>query len=142
MSGRTRLEPLSSGGPVPRASPLSAPFWEGCNHGEIRFQRCDRCGTAIFEPSSRCRSCGASTLTWTTSTGRGELYSWTIYWRPQTPAFAIPYGCAVAEMEEGFYLLAGIGDLFTDELAVGLALEARFVKVTPDVCLPYFAPAT
>ena len=40
--------------------------------------------------------------------GLGEVYSWTTVWRPQTPAFSVPYVAVIVELDEGFWLLANM----------------------------------
>jgi len=52
-------------GPVPHAgSHVSAPFWEACRSEELRYQRCQSCGTANFPPTEQCRQCLSADLSW------------------------------------------------------------------------------
>ena len=46
------LRPQPAGIPVPSPSRLSQPYWDGCLAGELRFQRCDVCGTIPQPPSA------------------------------------------------------------------------------------------
>src|SRR5437870_2843830 len=104
----TTLQPQGPGIPVPRPSRVSAPYWEGCRLGELRFQRCAGCGSAVFQPSVICPACRGRDLRWVVSGGRGKLYSWTVVWRPQTPAFTVPYAPAIVEIDEGFHLVTAV----------------------------------
>ena len=35
--------------PVPRPTVESAPYWDGCRAGELRYRRCAACATVVFE---------------------------------------------------------------------------------------------
>jgi uncharacterized OB-fold protein len=58
------------------------------------------------------------------------------------PAFAgdIPYNAAQVELEEGVRLTASLVEVENGEIAVGMAVEAVFDPVTPEVTLPRFRP--
>lgn len=130
-------------GRLPSAvSPLSAPFWEGCASGELRYQRCAECGVANFPPAEFCRYCLSDELTWTVSDGRGEIYSWTVVRRPVSPQFVAPYAPAIVILDEGYQLLTNIIGIAPDRLAVGLPVRVEFCCVNADLTLPYFAAAT
>ena len=43
--------------PLPRITPLTRPFWEGCRAGELRLQRCTSCGDYRFFPAEGCPRC-------------------------------------------------------------------------------------
>ena len=64
-----------------------------------------------------CAACGAATLTWERSAGRGRLYSWTVVWRPQHPTFHVPYAPSIIELDEGFWLMSAM--VGCDELETG-----------------------
>ena len=126
--------------PLPNPREISAPFWDGCRVGELRFQRCAACGYAQFNPGYRCGQCHGTELGWERSAGRGTLYSWTVVWRPQTPAFEVPYAPAIVELDEGYWMLSAIVDCEPEDLVEGLALEVLFHAPTPEMTLPYFRP--
>ncbi|OBK22813.1 hypothetical protein A5634_06385 [Mycobacterium asiaticum] len=126
-------------GTVPHASStVSAPFWEGCRAGELRYQRCGDCGSANFPPSEHCRQCLSADLAWTVSHGVGEIYSWTVVYRPVTTSFAPPYAPAIVSLDEGYQMLTNIIGVTPDELAVGMRVHVEFQTVQPDLALPYF----
>src|SRR5947209_1805299 len=104
-TGSTPLKAQHAGIPLPQPSAESAPFWEGCARGELLFQRCQQCNTANFVPAAACRNCLSPNLVWERSSGAGSLYSWTIIWRPQTPAFEIPYAVGIIDIDEGYQML-------------------------------------
>jgi uncharacterized OB-fold protein len=125
-------------GPVPHAStPLSLPFWQGCRAGELRYQRCAGCRTANFPPTEHCRLCLSAELHWEQSGGVGEIYSWTVVYRPVTAEFEPPYAPAIVTLDEGYQMLTNVVGVAPEELAVGLRVRAQFHAVG-DLTLPYF----
>lgn len=131
------LRPQS--GPVPYASSrVSAPFWEGCRSGELRYQRCEACGLSNFPPTEHCRQCLSADLSWQRSGGGGEIYSWTVVHRPVTAEFAPPYAPAIVTLDEGYQILTNIVGIAPDSVKIGLRVEVEFHAVGPDVTLPYF----
>ena len=135
------LKPHPSGTPLPSPSGLSGPFWQGCALGELRFQRCDQCGAAVFNPAPRCRSCRSAGLVWELSNGTGSLYSWTVVWRPQTPAFEVPYAPAIVELDEGYHMISNVIGCPAQQLSTGMRLVVEFHDAGHGVQLPYFRPA-
>jgi uncharacterized protein len=133
----TRLEPQS--GPVPHAtSHVSDPFWEACRRGELHYQRCQACGLSNFPPAEHCRDCLSDELLWARSGGVGEIYSWTVVYRPVTAEFTPPYAPAIVTLDEGYQMLTNVVGVAPDELAIGMPVQVQFHPVGPDVTLPYF----
>lgn len=137
----TALRPQVDGIPVPRPSLASVAYWEGCRRGELRYQRCAACEALQTNPVTRCWRCHRPDPEWVTATGRGTLYSWTVVWRPQHPAFEVPYAPAVVELDEGPRVLAAVVGCEPDELAEKMALEVTFHRVDDEITLPFFRPA-
>lgn len=134
------LRPQEGDIPLPVPGALSSTYWEGCAAGELRFQRCATCGGATHTPAVLCAHCSSTELSWEVSSGRGEVYSWTTVWRPQTPAFEVPYVPLVVEMEEGWFVLADLVGCEHDAVRVGLPVEVTFHAHPGGVSLPYFRP--
>jgi uncharacterized OB-fold protein len=129
--------------PVPsRAMGLNAEFYDFCRQDDLRFQRCDDCGTWRHPPRVLCASCGSGAWTWTPSSRRGEVYTWTVTHQAMHPAFAddTPYAIVVAEMEEGVRLVAGLLELAPADLRIGLPVEVVFVDRAEGFRLPMFLP--
>ncbi|WP_374023587.1 Zn-ribbon domain-containing OB-fold protein [Mycobacterium sp. HNNTM2301] len=126
-------------GPVPHAvSHLSAPFWEGCQSGELWYQRCEACGLANFPPTEHCRECLAAQVGWERSGGSGEIYSWTVVHRPVTAEFEPPYAPAIVTLDEGYQMLTNVVGVAPEELRIGMRVQVQFHAVGPEVTLPYF----
>jgi len=136
------LAPQPVGIPLPRPSMRSAPYWEAAARRELVFQQCDTCGTIARKPTSVCGACLGTDLSWTRSTGRGVLYSWTVVWRPQHPSFVVPYAPCVVEVDEGWFLLSSVIGCTPEDLAVGMPLEVEFHLAGGEIWLPYVRPRT
>jgi len=134
------LQPQQPGVPVPHPSRLSQRYWDGCRVGELRFQRCDTCGLVPLRPTSLCARCHGRAFTWETSAGQGTLYSWTVVWRPQHPAFRVPYAPAIVELDEGLVLMSAMVGCEPEDLKEGMRVEVEFHPVSDTVTLPYFHP--
>ena len=134
------LRPQPVGIPVPTPSRLSQPYWDGCRAGELRFQRCDDCGTIPAKPSPICPRCYGRSLHWERSAGTGALYSWTVVWRPQHPAFRVPYAPAIIELDEGLVLMSAMVGCEPEDLKEGMRVEVEFHPASETVTLPYFHP--
>ena len=138
MSTYGDMERLNTPGlPVPRPSVISAPHWEACKRGELLVQRCQDCGAHVFIPEIACNQCLSENLEWVRSSGRGELYSFTVIHRPQRPEFEVPYVGAIVELEEGWHMLSNLVEPDIDSLQVGLPVEVCFVP-RGDMVLPMF----
>lgn len=135
------LRPQEPGIPTPLPSPTSAPYWEGCAAGELRFQRCRSCQTVIADAARICWHCHGRDLAWEVSTGRGRLSSWTVVWRPQTPEFHVPYSVAIVRLEEGFEIVSSVVGCEPEELTGGMELAVEFHPASSEIVLPYFRPA-
>ncbi len=136
----TLLTPCVNGIPAPNPSAESRHYWEGTARGELRFQRCDRCEAANFGPGLRCSSCQSDQLTWTISHGLGVVYSWTVVWRPQTPAFQVPYAPAIVRLDEGYDMVSALIGLEPDAIEAQMRVSVEFHRVNNTVTLPFFAP--
>lgn len=136
----SELQLPGPGVPLPRPTVISKPFWDGCAEERLMFQRCTHCGSAVFNPAPMCRHCGEAELVWEESAGRGTIYSWTVAWRPQHPAFPTPYAAAIIDLAEGYQMLANVGHCRSEDLAVGMAVRVFFVDVGEGMRLPCFAP--
>jgi uncharacterized OB-fold protein len=125
----TILEPQLGDIPIPRPTPLSEPFWQGCAEHRLLFQRCTACGAPIFNPSPICRVCTSLELRWEQSRGEGNIYSWTVAWRPQHPSFVVPYAPIIVDLQEGYQMLSILVGCEIKELRVGLPVAVAFYDV-------------
>ena len=135
------LQPQAAELPHATPSPLTTPFWDACRRSELLFQRCGNCGAANFPPTEFCRRCQSRDRDWERGSGHGTLYSWTVVYRPVTPAFATPYAPAIVNLDEGYQMVTNIVNAKPGQLRAGLPVEVTFVDVSGGLVLPYFRPA-
>jgi uncharacterized OB-fold protein len=131
-------------GDLPHAepSPATRPFWDGCAVGELRFQRCRGCRAAQFPPAEVCRRCVGTDLAWERGAGVGTLYSWTVVYRPVTPAFRVPYAPAIVDLDEGYQMVTNLVGLTPDAITPDLPVQVEFHHAGGGLHLPYFRPRT
>jgi hypothetical protein len=62
-------------------------------------------------------------------------------WRPQTPAFVVPYVPIIVDLDEGWDLLSNLIGCEFDEVEIGMRVEVDFrATASGDGLLPYFRP--
>jgi hypothetical protein len=129
--------------PLPAASEITQPFWDGLRAGELRIQRCLECSRHVFYPRTVCQHCLSDRLEWVTASGRGTLYSFTVVRRAMNPAFQadVPYVYAIVELEEGPRVTTNVVNCELDALRVDMPVKAVYDKVTPEAALLKFEPA-
>lgn len=127
---------------IPVPTPETAEFWAGCNQRELRLQRCTDCGKYQFPPQSFCRHCSSNKLSWTVSSGRGKVLSYTIvHWSPN-PAYAAdaPYSLALIQLAEGPRMLTNIVGCPPGDIRISMEVVVTFEQCGPDIMLPKFRP--
>ena len=128
--------------PIPRATPISAPFWEAVKQHRLVVQKCGNCSNVQHYPRPFCVRCADDDLDWTECSGRGTVYAFTIVRQAANPAFAedVPYVLAVVELAEGPHLSTNIVGCAPEDVHVGMPVVATYEDVTADVTLIKFRP--
>lgn len=118
---------MSQPDPVPEAAPETV-FRDGLACGELRFQRCTRCSSAVFHPRVLCPGCGCGELVWHRSAGAGTVYSTTA-----VRSRAGMHNVALVDLDEGFRMMSRIDDVEPDQLTIGsrVAFAVAHVEQTP-----------
>ncbi|WP_110972596.1 bifunctional OB-fold nucleic acid binding domain-containing protein/MaoC family dehydratase [Pseudomonas huaxiensis] len=122
---------MSNNKPMPVATEISAPFWEGIKARRLLIQQCNACSHWVFYPRRHCPSCLAHDLAWREVPGRATLYSYTLTRIPTLPDFAdeMPQKLAVVELAEGVRINTNLVGLDEDEIHIGMALQPVFAEV-------------
>lgn len=83
-------------------------FWDGCERGELGYQKCEQCRALQYYPRPFCRHCGSRDLATLRSRGYGSVYSHTEIIRAPTPSFRslVPYTIALVDLDEGVRVMA------------------------------------
>lgn len=131
------------GKPLPRINAINRPFFEGCNAGELRLQRClaPGCGRHVYFPRVCCPHCGGGDLRWGAVSGRGTIRTWTLVRRPQHPSFLpdAPYAFLAVALAEGPLMYSRLaGPPPEGEELIGRGVRAVFVEHEAGQKLPFF----
>jgi uncharacterized OB-fold protein len=128
---------------LPQPTPETRHFWEGCNAGELRLQRCCACHEAYFPPRPFCPRCASRAVEVFAASGRATLYSYVINHRPRPDMGTAPHSIAVVTLEEGPRMMTNIvGCPQTPEaLQLDMPLQVRFQQESEEIALPLFEPA-
>lgn len=129
-----------SGWTQPQPTTESKPFWDACARHELTIQRCKDCGKYWFPPSNRCQHCWSPEHEWLPVSGRGELFTFTVYRRAYAPELKdqIPYVVGIVELEEGPRLITNIVGCEPEEVQVGMPVEVVFEDIAEGVALHAF----
>ena len=129
--------------PIPVPSAESQAYWEGLRDRKLLMPRCDACGKYWFPPSLLCPHCNETKWTWTSTSGRGRIFSYVVYHRIYHPGFAdeVPYAVAVIELDEGPRMVSNVIGIAPDKLACDLRVEVVYQPITDTITLPKFKPA-
>ncbi len=128
--------------PLPVLTDENRPFWEAAARGELRMQRCVRCGHVRYPITPVCTRCLAPETEWTALSGRGTVASYVVFHQVYHQAFkdAVPYNAALIQLEEGPRMMSNVVGIPNDALAVGMPVEVVFTPLTQGIHLPQFRP--
>jgi uncharacterized protein len=125
----------------PVRSPDTAFFWDGLAAGELRIQRCDKCGALRHPPGPLCTQCGAAGRAYMVSPGAGNVFSYVVHHHPPVPGKKLPLVIALAELDEGVRVLGEMPGVAPDEVSVGMPVEIEFLRIDDELTLPAWRPA-
>jgi uncharacterized protein len=130
--------------PLPLINEETRPYWDFCKKHELRMQRCLDCGHIRFPVSPVCPGCNSMKSEWTKLSGKGTVYSFTIYRVPYHPAFKdfIPYVVAIIRLAEGPRMESNITGCKVEDVRIEMPVVVSFDDVTDAVTLPKFKPAS
>ncbi len=99
----------------------------------LRAEVCNVCGKAIFPPRDVCPHCAQEKQSWTTLSGRGEVYSYTtMYNAPARFEEYAPYTVALVRLAEGPMVTAQLTDVDAGEVFIGMPVEMVTRKVSEE----------
>jgi len=129
---------------LPRPTPETAPFWQGCRDHKLLLQYCTACGTHQFYPRVICANCMSEQLEWREASGRGTVETYTIVTRAVSDAYAadVPYVIALITLEEGPRMMSNVIGCDVEGVKCGLAVEVIFEQWSAEITMPKFRPAT
>jgi len=125
--------------PLPHPTAISKPFWDACRERRLIIQRCEDCATYVFIPQAFCPQCLGRSLGWVPASGTGAIVTYTVVWRPQTPAFEVPYVIAVVRLDEGVEMLTNLIGVEPQQVSIGARVRVAFADVAEHMTLPFFS---
>jgi uncharacterized protein len=126
----------------PQVTPDTAFFWAGTAAGELRIQRCGRCGALRHPPGPMCPACGEpGDGGYAVAAGTGEVYSYVVHHHPPVPGKKLPLVVALVQLPEGVRMVGEMPGVDPARVRIGLPVRAAFVRVDDDLALPAWRPA-
>lgn len=126
----------------PPVSDISQPFWDATRERQLVVQRCKSCNKAIHYPRAICPHCHAEELEFTSASGRGEVYAFSVMHRPGNPTMKdkIPYVVALIDIDEGVRLMSNVVGCEPGEVQVGMQVQVTWEELSDGRALPLFEP--
>lgn len=130
--------------PLPGVDVEAAPFWEYCKKHELRMQKCTQCGHVRNPPSILCPKCHSMDVAWKKLSGKGKVYSYTVFHRLYHEAFRndIPYAVGIIQLDEGPRMLSNIIGCKIEDIKIDMPVKVYFEDITDKFALPKFKPCT
>ena len=136
---------------LPLVTPDTAFFWEGTAAGELRIQRCAKCGVLRHPPGPMCPACGEASMAgvaggegYTVAAGTGEVFSYVVHHHPPVPGKRLPMVVALVQLPEGVRILGEMPGVRPDQVRIGLPVRVTFTRPEGehrDMSLPAWSPA-
>jgi uncharacterized OB-fold protein len=129
---------------LPEPDQISQPFWDGLHQHRLLLQTCSDCGAVRHYPRPVCDQCYSMDYSWTETSGRGTVHSWTVSHHAFHFSFKkdLPMVLALIDLEEGVRLNCRLTGIEPENLRAGLQVQVKFDDVTDAVTLPIIAPLT
>jgi len=130
--------------PLPRLNEHDTmEFWQATRNKELKYQKCDDCGTIVFYPRRHCTGCTGGNLNWHVASGKGIVYTYSVVRQSYHPFFRnlIPYAVAWIDLDEGPRILSnviGVEDPLHD-IHIGQRVEVEWEE-HDELCIPLFKP--
>jgi len=119
--------------PAPPVNPETQPFWDAAAAGTLLVKRCTACGQAHHYPRARCPFCGSDATEWIEASGRGTVYSFSVFRRAP-----VPYAIAYVTLEEGVTMMTNLVDGDLDAIRIGQAVRVVFKPTDGGPPVPMF----
>jgi uncharacterized OB-fold protein len=108
-------------------------FWEGTKAGELRLQKCLRCGQSRHPPGPMCPSCGSPSPGYVVASGEGTVFSYVVHHHPAVPGREVPFIVVLVDLAEGVRM---VGSFEGGEVTIGQPVRVRFRRVDETLSMP------
>ena len=133
---------------IPRPLPniedkLYQPFLRGLKERRLMVQRCEDCGHYQWPPREFCGKCHGESLSWTEVPQEGDVYTFSVVYRPFHPWFRehVPYALSVVDVGNGVRLLGATFGPEAENVTCGQHMRAEFEDMSEDIALLRWVPA-
>jgi uncharacterized OB-fold protein len=133
MSDTSQASPAD---PYAAAFPETRPFWDSAAAGKFVLPRCNACGKTHWHPRAFCPLCFSPDISWTPASGGGEVYSFTIVRRKDSP-----YVLAYVKLAEGPVMMTNVIGCEPESVRIGLPVQVCFRPAAEGRHMPVFKPA-
>jgi uncharacterized OB-fold protein len=108
----------------------AAPFWRGCERGELLVQACADCGRRRIPPRPMCPACRSLRHDWQPLSGHGRIWSFVVAHPPLLPAYEAlaPFNVIVVELAEDPSLRL-VGNLVASQDGAINELDPRTIRI-------------
>jgi uncharacterized OB-fold protein len=142
MPGKLPRLTVPATAPDPVVHPETAPHWSGLADGELRVQRCARCGTHRFPLAAVCYRCRSFEHSWGRIAGDGRVAVAALVHRATgDPAWSAhaPFLSGIVDVEHGLRLPGRIFCTCGEAGRRGTAVRAVVVETPDRVAVHAFA---
>ena len=104
-------------------NPLSGhQYWESLRAQGFSLPQCQACKAFHFYLRPACPACGSLDIQAVVTSGRGNVYSFSIVYRAPSPEFEkdVPYVVAIVATDEGPHLMTRLIKVKPEEVTVGM----------------------
>ena len=126
--------------PLPDTAGADAPFWQALRRREVRVQRCGNCGAHRFPATRYCPHCRSEDSNWQAVAPTGVVESWCVFHRAYFDDLPIPYTVIQVRLDCGVRLFSNPVEIESGALRIGMAVEAAFEDIAPEMTLLKFKP--
>jgi uncharacterized OB-fold protein len=126
--------------PLPDLAGADAPFWQALRAREVRVQRCGNCGTHRFPAARTCPRCRSEQSAWIAVAPTGVIETWCVFHRAYFDGLPVPYTVIQVRLDCGVRLFSNPVEVEPAALRIGMAVEAAFDDITPEMTLLKFKP--
>ena len=128
--------------PLPEINDENRPFWEAAKQNALKLQKCSDCGRFRHPAGRICPFCHSMNAEWTVVSGKGRVYTWTVFHQVYHPAFKddAPYNVAIIKLDEGPQLISNVTGCELSDIYMDMPVEVVFKDVTDEWPLPFFRP--
>ena len=126
--------------PLPDLAGADAPFWQALRQHEVRVQRCGNCGAHRFPAARTCPRCRSEQSDWPVVAPTGVVEIWCVFHRAYFDGLPVPYTVIQVRLDCGVRLFSNPVEVEPAALRIGMAVEAAFDDIAPEMTLLKFKP--